>query len=441
MPLLSSVTNRYVAEAEEIRANLVAQMIEPVRYMQLVQRLVQERATVFVEVGPQQVLSRLTRQVINGTKNIVLAATDHPKRVRRNAAARAGGARSGGGEYVVDGRSRRRCNAKVGEPYELFHDRSFRCHGAAPKRRRGGHTVSPPAPATEKLQAVEQFDATAARREVRRGGAPSLPARAAETTTAPVAVRSDVERVATKVGSLPIAPAAALTTADKATQPTLQLERFLVDFVVEQTGYPAEMIDLDWDMEADLGIDSIKRAQLFGELREFFDLESPGREGSGKGGLVARSIPYLAASARFSAPGSWQGNVARHSIDTNSFESAVAVSPPSLSTLVATSVRAPQPALATESLPERIETSAASGQLAVHVRGPTAPAAAIAVAPMNPAAIRNLEKFLVDFVVEQTGYPAEIVELDADLEADLGIDSIKKAQLFGELREHFTLPH
>ena len=46
---------------------------------------------------------------------------------------------------------------------------------------------------------------------------------------------------------------------------------------------------------------------------------------------------------------------------------------------------------------------------------------------------KELEKFLINFVVEQTGYPPEIVELDADLEADLGIDSIKKAQLFGEL--------
>ncbi len=45
----------------------------------------------------------------------------------------------------------------------------------------------------------------------------------------------------------------------------------------------------------------------------------------------------------------------------------------------------------------------------------------------------------MDFVVEQTGYPPEIVELDADLEADLGIDSIKKAQLLGELREMFSL--
>ena len=51
----------------------------------------------------------------------------------------------------------------------------------------------------------------------------------------------------------------------------------------------------------------------------------------------------------------------------------------------------------------------------------------------------ELQTFLVNFVVEQTGYPPEIVELDADLEADLGIDSIKKAQLFGELREYFDI--
>ena len=52
---------------------------------------------------------------------------------------------------------------------------------------------------------------------------------------------------------------------------------------------------------------------------------------------------------------------------------------------------------------------------------------------------RSLESFLIDFIVEQTGYPPESVDIDADLEADLGIDSIKKAQLFGELGEHFRI--
>ena len=53
--------------------------------------------------------------------------------------------------------------------------------------------------------------------------------------------------------------------------------------------------------------------------------------------------------------------------------------------------------------------------------------------------ISELEAVLVNFVVEQTGYPAEMVELDADLEADLGIDSIKKAQMLGELAEQLDV--
>ena len=69
-----------------------------------------------------------------------------------------------------------------------------------------------------------------------------------------------------------------------------------------------------------------------------------------------------------------------------------------------------------------------------------APAVVDSVAESLPgASATELEAFLINFVVEQTGYPAEVVELDADLEADLGIDSIKKAQLFGELQEYFDV--
>ncbi len=61
-----------------------------------------------------------------------------------------------------------------------------------------------------------------------------------------------------------------------------ELEAFLINFVVEQTGYPAEVVDLDADLEADLGIDSIKKAQLFGELQEYFDIGAlAGNDGGG----------------------------------------------------------------------------------------------------------------------------------------------------------------
>ncbi|MBQ9875109.1 MAG: hypothetical protein IJM30_11680, partial [Thermoguttaceae bacterium] len=74
---------------------------------------------------------------------------------------------------------------------------------------------------------------------------------------------------------------------------------------------------------------------------------------------------------------------------------------------------------------------------------PVAPVAKPAPKPTAPAASApsrgELENFLINFVVEQTGYPREVVDLDANLEADLGIDSIKKGQLFGELGEYFDV--
>jgi acyl carrier protein len=56
-----------------------------------------------------------------------------------------------------------------------------------------------------------------------------------------------------------------------------------------------------------------------------------------------------------------------------------------------------------------------------------------------PLANDELVRYLVNFVVEQTGYPPEVITPDADFEADLGIDSIKKSQMLGELRDHFAI--
>ncbi len=37
----------------------------------------------------------------------------------------------------------------------------------------------------------------------------------------------------------------------------------IVALIAEQTGYPAEMLAIDLDLEADLGIDTVKQAELF----------------------------------------------------------------------------------------------------------------------------------------------------------------------------------
>ena len=46
-----------------------------------------------------------------------------------------------------------------------------------------------------------------------------------------------------------------------------KLTTYLVGVVSERTGYPPEMLDLDLDLEADLGIDSIKRIEILGSLQ------------------------------------------------------------------------------------------------------------------------------------------------------------------------------
>ena len=183
-----------------------------------------------------------------------------------------------------------------------------------------------------------------------------------------------------------------------------ELEKFLINFVVEQTGYPPEVVELDADLEADLGIDSIKKAQLFGELAEYFDVQPTEN-------LTLDDFPTLRHVLNFLAGAPDEGRLAPADDRRR---------PP---------WRQSQPAAC--SVPRRLLRSAAPSQAAAaQRRRPTRSAGS------DPA---ELEKFLINFVVEQTGYPPEVVELDADLEADLGIDSIKKAQLFGELAEYFDV--
>ena len=80
VPFVSSVTNRFVAEPDEIRANLAAQLTTPVRWVDLVQRIAGEGETVFVEVGPQQALSKLNRRILEGRGAAGIIACDNPKR-------------------------------------------------------------------------------------------------------------------------------------------------------------------------------------------------------------------------------------------------------------------------------------------------------------------------------------------------------------------------
>ena len=89
----------------------------------------------------------------------------------------------------------------------------------------------------------------------------------------------------------------------------------LLKIVSERTGYPVEMIGLDLDLEADLGIDSIKRVEILGSLQQQSplvggdDMESlsaqktlgdvirylEGRSTGSAGSPAPKSLPFIRA--------------------------------------------------------------------------------------------------------------------------------------------------
>ena len=163
----------------------------------------------------------------------------------------------------------------------------------------------------------------------------------------------------------------------------------VVEVVVEHTKYPADFIELDQDLEGELGIDTVKQAEIMADIRERFSL--PIDED-----FVLSDYPTL--NHMMSYIQKMQGGT------------------------VSTPEPPVAPAVSVESTPAPVEVVTA-------VQPPVATGE-------NP----DIEAVLIEVVVEHTGYPADFIEMDQDLEGELGIDTVKQAEIMGDIRERFTLP-
>ncbi|MDO8803009.1 MAG: acyltransferase domain-containing protein, partial [Elusimicrobiota bacterium] len=79
----------------------------------------------------------------------------------------------------------------------------------------------------------------------------------------------------------------------------------------------------------------------------------------------------------------------------------------------------------------------------------TAPAPIAASAPIldfrpaiSPTSLNAdaVQAEVLNMITAKTGYPKDMLELDLDMEADLGIDTVKQAELFAAIREHYSIP-
>ena len=219
-----------------------------------------------------------------------------------------------------------------------------------------------------------------------------------------VAVPSTVPTTATPTAAV----ATAATVADPSSASQGAVVAKVLAIVAEKTGYPSDMLELDLDLEADLGIDTVKQAEVFAMVRETFGIPR-------QDNLKLRDYPTLRHVIGYVEQN--QGGVAAP---------LQAVAAQAAPTPIAPAPAAPPVATATPSVPALTAPAVPSTTTA-----PSAPAAA----GSDPI----VEKVLA-MVAAKTGYPSDMLELDLDLEADLGVDTVKQAEVFAMVREEFNIP-
>ena len=415
-------------DPEAMRRLLAAQLARPVRFVEQVEAMYASGARTFVELGPGAVLTGLVGKILAGRPHraISLDARGHRCRHGLSPGARAavrGGARAGpgaalgsvpaaagpAGEAPARRRDRhlrdehgkpypppagrRRCRRRT--PRLAVRPRASaaaprlrasrgpgsrriaNCSARPPRRTRRGRRRRP----GRTSRSWSPWSAPAPRwrrRRVAGGGFRPFRGRSCAPVTAGDCLRYAPERRRPRPGRRRQRPAAAAAAGRRrsAIRGHRRILAALLAVVAEKTGYPVDLLRPEMALEADLGIDSVKRVEILAALEE--------------------RLPALAQ-----------------------LEPAALAGMRTLGDIVA-----------------RLEAPAARPAAPVARRrgGRCRRAPARCGAGALPGGV-DLAALLLAVVAEKTGYPAELLTPEMGLEADLGIDSIKRIEILSALEE------
>ncbi|MCK7628297.1 phosphopantetheine-binding protein [Shewanella sp. JNE10-2] len=163
-----------------------------------------------------------------------------------------------------------------------------------------------------------------------------------------------------------------------------EIESTMMAVVADKTGYPTEMLELGMDMEADLGIDSIKRVEILGTVQdELSGLPELSPEDLAECRTLGEIVDYMQSKLTQNDKLPAVGSIIVAPITTANVATQVATAAPAVNGLSAALV----------------------------------------------------QQTMMAVVADKTGYPTEMLELSMDMEADLGIDSIKRVEILGTVQD------
>ncbi|PSS73001.1 type I polyketide synthase [Shewanella algae] len=296
-----------------------------------------------------------------------------------------------------------------------------------------------------------------------------VPVQAAAPLThaaAPVKAASTPQQPSQVLQSRPQAPAPVPTIAITTAKPSTGVEELMLQVVADKTGYPTEMLELGMDMEADLGIDSIKRVEILGTVQDALP-ELPQLDAAtlSECRTLGQIVAYLQQSAGVDSsvqpepiqPSSAQSNTAS---DVTALMLQVVADktgyPAEMLELgmdmeadlgIDSIKRVEILGTVQDQLPELPPLDAATlsecrtlGQIVDYLQQSAGVNAsvqpeAIQPSPAQSNAASDVTALMLQVVAEKTGYPAEMLELGMDMEADLGIDSIKRVEILGTVQD------
>ncbi len=201
--------------------------------------------------------------------------------------------------------------------------------------------------------------------------------------------------------SNPPAPATSATAVEAAPTPAVaQPAALLKEIVADRTGYPEDMLELDVNLETELGIDSIKRVEIIAAFR--------------RTALPTLQEPPHWFMERMTAAKTMAEIIA--GVDELLRESTPASLTPAPEASQVTSSTEQQVASEYESSAEASSQLIEQGFVAPEIK------------------TEDRSDLLKQVVADRTGYPEDMLDMDVNLETELGIDSIKRVEIIAAFR-------
>ncbi|WP_334181105.1 SDR family oxidoreductase [Methylobacter sp.] len=482
----------YAKDPDRIRGTLARHLDKPVRFAETVTRMCADGYRIFVEVGPGSVLTGMVRDCLAG-ENHIAVALDGKKLDGRAGLVNVLGVLSANGiavdygafwdefapfEPVTNSGKLSAASVKLngsnyGKPYPPEQGASARPKPnperpeAAPAAKSVPQTEPAPTQAVvdqnwpAAFQAMQQ-QTLEAQKAFTQALSESHQAflRASEAAFIGLG-QSDCLSVqalpvhAAQQAVVPMAtPAAAPPAVDAAPEevaviaPHIDHQALLLEVVADKTGYPVAMLTLDMELEAGLGIDSIKRVEILSVLQEKIpQLAQINIAQLAALNTLGEIVDFAAKAAPAAVP---TAAIAPH-IDHQALLLEVVADktgyPVAMLTLdmeleaglgIDSIKRVEILSVLQEKIPQLAQINIAQ-LAALNTLGEIVDfAAKAAPAAVPTAAIAphiDHQALLLEVVADKTGYPVAMLTLDMELEAGLGIDSIKRVEILSVLQE------